>query len=63
MNVFYKGVANPIDVSVPGFSPEDLQVSGQGVSIKKIKPVSMKPQSLKMLRKMRKLLLRQMGKQ
>ena len=38
MNVFYKGVPNPIDVSVPGFSPEDLQVSGQGVSIKKIKP-------------------------
>jgi gliding motility-associated protein GldM len=38
MNVFYKGVPNPIDVSVPGFSPEDLQVSGQGISIKKIKP-------------------------
>jgi gliding motility-associated protein GldM len=26
MNVFYRGVPNPIDVSVPGFSPEDLQV-------------------------------------
>lgn len=38
MNVFYRGVPNPIDVSVPGFSPEDLQVSGSGVSIKKIKP-------------------------
>ena len=25
MNVFYRGVPNPIDVSVPGFSPEDLQ--------------------------------------
>ena len=38
MNVFYRGVPNPIDVSVPGFSPEDLQVSGSGISIKKIKP-------------------------
>ena len=38
MNVFYYGVPNPIDISVPGFSPEDLQVSGTGVSIKKIKP-------------------------
>ena len=38
MNVFYRGVPNPIDVSVPGFSPEDLQVSGSGVTIKKIKP-------------------------
>ena len=34
MNVFYYGVPNPIDISVPGFSPEDLQVSGTGVSIK-----------------------------
>ena len=28
MNVFYRGVPNPIDVSAPGFSPEDLSVSG-----------------------------------
>ena len=38
MNVFYKGVPNPIDVSAPGFSPEDLQVVGSNVTLKKIKP-------------------------
>ena len=38
MNVFYKGVPNPIDVSVPGYSPEDLTVSGSGMSFKRIKP-------------------------
>lgn len=38
MNVFYRGVPNPIEVSVPGFSPEDLQVSGHGVTLKRIKP-------------------------
>lgn len=38
MNVFYRGVPNPIEVSVPGFSPEDLQVSGTNVSLKRIKP-------------------------
>jgi gliding motility-associated protein GldM len=37
MNVFYRGVPNPIDVSAPGFSPEDLAVSGSNVRIKKIK--------------------------
>lgn len=37
MNVFYRGVPNPIDVSAPGFSPEDLSVSGSNVSIKRIK--------------------------
>ena len=51
MNVFYKGVPNPIDISVPGFSPDDLQVSGQGVSIKKIKPGNMKLLFLKNLEK------------
>ncbi len=38
MNVFYRGVPNPIEVSVPGFSPEDLQVSGSNVTLKRIKP-------------------------
>jgi len=38
MNVFYRGVPNPIDVSAPGFSPEDLQVSGTNVTLKRIKP-------------------------
>ncbi len=38
MNVFYRGVPNPIDVSVPGFSPEDLEVVGSKVSLKKVKP-------------------------
>jgi len=38
MNVFYRGVPNPIDVSAPGFSPEDLQVSGKNVTLKRIKP-------------------------
>ncbi|GIR11559.1 MAG: hypothetical protein CM15mP23_01340 [Cryomorphaceae bacterium] len=35
MNVFYRGVPNPIDVSVPGFSPEDLEVVGSKVSLKR----------------------------
>ena len=38
MNVFYRGVPNPIEVSVPGYSPEDLEVSGTNVSLKRIKP-------------------------
>ena len=38
MNVFYRGVPNPIDVSAPGFSPEDLQVVGSNVTLKRIKP-------------------------
>jgi len=37
MNVFYRGVPNPIEVSVPGFSPDQLQVSGTGVTLKKLK--------------------------
>jgi hypothetical protein len=32
MNVFYKGVDNPIEVSVPGVAPENLIVSGPGIS-------------------------------
>jgi len=38
MNVFYRGVPNPIEVSVPGYSPEDLSVSGSNVTLKRIKP-------------------------
>ena len=38
MNVFYKGVPNPIDVSAPGFSPEHSQVVGSNVTLKRIKP-------------------------
>ena len=38
MNVFYKGVPNPIEISVPGYSPEDLTVSGSNVTLKRIKP-------------------------
>ena len=38
MNVFYKGVPNPIEISVPGYSPEDLTVSGTNVTLKRIKP-------------------------
>ena len=38
MNVFYRGVPNPIDISVPGYSPEDLTVSGTNVTLKRIKP-------------------------
>ena len=37
MNVFYRGVPNPIDISVPGYSPEDLTVSGTNVTLKRIK--------------------------
>jgi len=37
MNVFYRGVPNPIEVSAPGFSPDQLQVSGTGVTLKKLK--------------------------
>ena len=38
MNVFYRGVPNPIEISVPGYSPEDLTVSGTNVTLKRIKP-------------------------
>lgn len=62
MNVFYKGVANPIDVSVPGFSPEDLQVSGQGVSIKKIKPGKYEATVLKNAKKNAKIVVKANGK-
>ena len=33
MNVIYRGVDNPIDVSVPGIAPDKLQVSCAGCSI------------------------------
>ena len=56
MNVFYYGVPNPIDISVPGFSPEDLQVSGTGVSIKKLNQVSTKLQYSKKIVKKPRLL-------
>lgn len=38
MNVFYKGVKNPVDVSVPGVASENLQVSitGAGNKITKV---------------------------
>ena len=32
MNVFYRLVDNPIEISVPGVAPENLIVSGQGIS-------------------------------
>jgi gliding motility-associated protein GldM len=35
MNVFYRGVDNPITVSAAGFANDDLAVSGSGVSIAK----------------------------
>jgi len=38
MNVFYRGVPNPIEISVPGYSPEDLTVLGTNVTLKRIKP-------------------------
>ena len=62
MNVFYKGVANPIDISVPGFSPEDLQVSGTGVSIKKIKPGKYEATVLKNAKNSAKVLVKADGK-
>jgi gliding motility-associated protein GldM len=62
MNVFYKGVPNPIDVSVPGFSPEDLQVSGQGISIKKIKPGKYEATVQKKAGKIAKVIVKANGK-
>ena len=62
MNVFYKGVANPIDISVPGFSPEDLQVSGTGVSIKKIKPGKYEATVLKNAKNSAKVVVKADGK-
>ena len=35
MNVFYRGVDNPVTVSAAGFANDDLIVSGSGVSISK----------------------------
>ena len=62
MNVFYYGVPNPIDISVPGFSPEDLQVSGTGVSIKKIKPGKYEATVLKKNSKEAKVVVKADGK-
>jgi hypothetical protein len=33
MNVFYRGLANPVEVSVPGVDPSQLQVSASGGSL------------------------------
>ncbi len=38
MNVFYRGVANPLEVSVPGVAPKDVVASGRGVTLKRISP-------------------------
>ncbi|MDG2164937.1 MAG: gliding motility protein GldM [Flavobacteriales bacterium] len=62
MNVFYYGVPNPIDISVPGFSPEDLQVSGSGISIKKIKPGKYEATVLKKNSKEAKVVVKANGK-
>ena len=62
MNVFYYGVPNPIDISVPGFSPEDLQVSGSGISIKKIKPGKYEATVLKKNSKVAKVVVKADGK-
>ena len=62
MNVFYYGVPNPIDISVPGFSPEDLQVSGTGVSIRKIKPGKYEATVLNKNSKEAKVLVKAKGK-
>lgn len=35
MNVFYRGVENPVSVSVPGVSSEKITVTANGVAIKK----------------------------
>jgi hypothetical protein len=32
MNVFYRNVENPLEVSVPGVAPSSLRVSGPGIS-------------------------------
>lgn len=34
MNVLYRGVDNPLEISVPGVDPSNLEVSGPGVSAK-----------------------------
>jgi gliding motility-associated protein GldM len=33
MNVLYRGVDNPIEVSVPGISPDNLEISASGATI------------------------------
>ncbi len=38
MNVFYRGVANPLEVSVPGVAPKDVVASGRGVTLRRISP-------------------------
>ncbi len=62
MNVFYRGVSNPIDVSVPGFSPQDLEVSGQGVKIKKNKPGKYEATVLQNTKKIAKIIVKAQGK-
>ncbi len=38
MNVFYRGVANPLEVSVPGVAPKDVVATGTGVIMRRISP-------------------------
>jgi len=36
MNVFYKGLANPVEISAAGMSPDDLSLSVQGCQVKTV---------------------------
>ncbi len=38
MNVFYRGVANPLEVSVPGVAPSNVVASGSGVILRRTSP-------------------------
>jgi len=62
MNVFYRGVPNPIDVSVPGFSPEDLTISGTGVTLKRVQPGQYEVTVLKSAKQFSKITVKANGK-
>jgi gliding motility-associated protein GldM len=38
MNVFYRGVANPLEVSVPGVAPSNIVAVGSGVNLRRTAP-------------------------
>lgn len=64
MNVFYKGVPNPVEVSVPGYEPENISISGTGgISFKQKGPGSYEVNVAKSAKKDAKIFVKAEGQQ
>lgn len=64
MNVFYKGVPNPIEVSVPGYEPENISITGTGgISFKSKGPGSYDVNVSKNASKLTKIIVKAEGQQ